>query len=245
MAVQSKAAAVGFWVVIAALLLLLSGPAGAHLGLWHPLTGFVLFMASAFVGGGTGLILSLLGLRGPPAGKARAKTALGLSLALLAVIAAALVMGGRVPAIHDITTDTEDPPAFDQAQHLPANRGRDLSYPHGNPQTPQKQRQAYPGIKTLRLEIAPEEAFQRALASAQAMGWSITWSNRDLKRFEAFDQTAFFRFADDVSVRVRAVAKGGSEIDVRSCSRVGQSDFGTNAHRIREFLNRLESPSPS
>lgn len=246
---ESKAVqAAGLAIVLLALLVLAAGPAGTHWGLWRPLTGFILFMGAAVVGGVLGLILSLAGLwaaRGAKAGSGAAKSALLLSLAMLAVIVAAVAMGSRVPAIHDIATDMEDPPAFEQAVHMPANRGRDLAYPHGSPDTPALQREAYPDIETLRLEAAPAEAFKRALQAAHDLGWSTTWSNHALMRFEAYDRTAFFAFEDDVSVRVRPHPQGGSIVDVRSTSRVGRSDFGTNAERVRNFLKRVENPPSS
>lgn len=205
-------------------------------------------MGAALIGGALGLVLSLAGLWAARRGKVKsggAKWVLLLSLALLAVIAGAVVMGLRVPAIHDISTDIDDPPVFEQALHLPANRGRDLAYPNGPADTPALQRQAYPGIATLRLEAAPEEAFQRALQAGSRLGWSMTWSNHALMRFEAYDSTAFFGFEDDVSVRVRPHPQGGSIVDVRSTSRVGRSDFGTNAQRVRNFLKRVENPPSS
>jgi len=48
------------------------------------------------------------------------------------------------------------------------------------------------------------------------------------------------RFKDDVVVRV-APATNGSRIDVRSVSRVGRSDLGANARRIRMFLTALSA----
>jgi len=44
---------------------------------------------------------------------------------------------------------------------------------------------------------------------------------------------------DDIVVRIRAEGASGSRIDIRSKSRVGQSDFGANARRIRAFIERL------
>jgi uncharacterized protein (DUF1499 family) len=52
---------------------------------------------------------------------------------------------------------------------------------------------------------------------------------------EATATTFWFGFKDDVVVRVVANA-AGSRIDIRSVSRVGQSDIGANAARIEKFL---------
>jgi uncharacterized protein (DUF1499 family) len=48
-----------------------------------------------------------------------------------------------------------------------------------------------------------------------------------------------FGFKDDVVIRVRPL-DAGSVIDVRSLSRIGGSDFGTNARRVRAYLRRLQ-----
>jgi uncharacterized protein (DUF1499 family) len=85
---------------------------------------------------------------------------------------------------------------------------------------------------------APNQAFDRALATARAMGWEIIASDPTAGRIEATDTTLWFGFKDDVVVRVEA-APGGSRVDVRSLSRVGLSDVGTNAARIEKYLTAL------
>jgi uncharacterized protein (DUF1499 family) len=77
-----------------------------------------------------------------------------------------------------------------------------------------------------------------AVAAARAMGWEVVAADRASGRIEATDTTRFFGFKDDVVIRVQA-APGGSRVDVRSVSRVGGSDVGTNATRIRAYLARL------
>ena len=58
----------------------------------------------------------------------------------------------------------------------------------------------------------------------------------------AADTTAFFGFNDDVVIRFRPEG-AGSVLDVRSVSRVGRSDLGKNAERIRSFLAALDAGS--
>jgi uncharacterized protein (DUF1499 family) len=70
------------------------------------------------------------------------------------------------------------------------------------------------------------------------MGWQIVDANASEGRIEATDTTFWFGFKDDIVIRVAATS-GGSRIDVRSVSRVGRSDVGTNAKRIRCYLKRL------
>jgi len=88
------------------------------------------------------------------------------------------------------------------------------------------------------LDLPPRQAFDAALAAARDMGWEIVDANPGQGRIEATDTTFWFGFKDDVVIRV-APTKTGSRVDVRSLSRAGRSDVGTNAKRIRAFLSRL------
>ncbi len=105
-------------------------------------------------------------------------------------------------------------------------------------ETAQAQRRAYPDIAPLELAVPPAAAFARALDAATAMGWEIVAADAVAGRIEATATTPWFGFRDDVVVRV-APTPTGSRIDVRSVSRVGKSDLGANAKRIRAYLARL------
>jgi uncharacterized protein (DUF1499 family) len=145
----------------------------------------------------------------------------------------------RVPPIHDITTDTEHPPEYVAIAPLRAGAPNPTTY--GGAEIAAKQRNAYPGIQPLTLALPPNQAFDRALSAARAMGWDLIASDPAAGRIEATATTFWFGFRDDVVVRVVA-APGGSRVDVRSLSRVGVSDVGTNAARIEKFLAALTPP---
>jgi uncharacterized protein (DUF1499 family) len=104
-----------------------------------------------------------------------------------------------------------------------------------------QQREAYPDIKPLILEIPAAQAFERALFAAREAGWEIVEANADAGRIEATDTTRFFGFKDDVVVRLTPL-DARTVVDVRSVSRVGRGDAGTNARRVRAFLQRLTRP---
>jgi uncharacterized protein (DUF1499 family) len=139
-------------------------------------------------------------------------------------------------AINDITTDTESPPAFVAILPFRATAAVPAAYPGS--ETAKAQRRAYPDIVPLELTVAPAAAFARALEAATAMGWEIVAADVAAGRIEATATTPWFGFRDDIVVRV-APAPMGSRIDVRSVSRVGKSDLGANAKRVRAFLARL------
>jgi uncharacterized protein (DUF1499 family) len=142
----------------------------------------------------------------------------------------------RVPPIHDITTDTDRPPEF--VAVLPRRADAPNGVEYEGAEIARQQREAYPDIGPLRLPLAPGEAFARALAAARASGWEIVGADSAAGRIEATATTAWFGFKDDVVVRI-APEEGGSRVDVRSVSRVGKSDVGANAERIRKYLARL------
>jgi uncharacterized protein (DUF1499 family) len=144
-----------------------------------------------------------------------------------------------VPPIHDITTDPDNPPAF---AAVVASRTAD----GGNPVTyegakiAEQQRQAYPDIAPLSLALPPDAAFSRALDAAQRMGWTIVAADDTAGRIEASDRSRWFGFTDDIVIRIRE-SGSGSRVDIRSSSRLGRSDFGVNAARIRAYLGALRA----
>jgi uncharacterized protein (DUF1499 family) len=145
-----------------------------------------------------------------------------------------------VPAIHDITTDTDNPPGFVDVVPLRQAAGAVNPPEYLGEAVAVQQRKAYPDIAPLDLTGAPAESFMRAAATARAMGWEIVAEKPAEGRIEATAVTPWFGFKDDIVIRVAAIASG-SRIDVRSKSRVGRGDVGANAARIRAYLAKLRS----
>ncbi|MEJ7590024.1 MAG: DUF1499 domain-containing protein [Planctomycetaceae bacterium] len=142
-----------------------------------------------------------------------------------------------VPYIHDITTDTENPPLF--VAVLPLRAGADNSAEYGGPDVAKQQKKGYPDLKPRFVSRPPIEVYPTALQAAKDMAWEIVASDATSLRIEATDTTPWFGFKDDVVVRL-SPSPAGSRIDVRSVSRVGKSDVGTNARRINAYLARLK-----
>ena len=152
-----------------------------------------------------------------------------------------LRQGQVSPLIHDITTDTVNPPGFVAVLPLRADAPNPPQY--GGEEVAEKQRAAYPEIQPLTLDLSPAEAMALAESAAREMGWEIVEIAPGEGRLEAVATTAWFGFKDDVVVRI--TSDGDSAlVDVRSKSRLGLSDVGTNARRIRRFLARMHSPEP-
>jgi uncharacterized protein (DUF1499 family) len=90
------------------------------------------------------------------------------------------------------------------------------------------------------LPVPPRQAFAKAVAAAEAMGWEVVGRDPAAGTIEAVDTTKWFGFKDDIAIRVTPTPEGGSRIDIRSKSRVGRGDVGTNARRIRAYAERLK-----
>ncbi len=175
----------------------------------------------------------------------RIRTRRGSTLAVAAAVVGVLAFGipfamlqsaKRSPPIHDISTDTTNPPRF--VAVVPLRAGAPNSADYAGEATASQQHAAYPDIQPTTLPIPPERAYQRALDVARDMGWHIDASVPAEGRIEATDTTGWFGFKDDIVVRVSA-ASTGSRIDVRSESRLGTSDLGKNARRVRAYLREL------
>lgn len=147
----------------------------------------------------------------------------------------------QYPPIHDISTDTENPPEFRDIVSLRADAPNDTTY--GDQEKIDMQIEAYPDVQTLYLDVDYDEAFERALRAAEQRPWEeIVTQDREAGIIEAWDKLPWFGFIDDVVIRVdTAESEGQSKIDVRSVSRIGRGDIGVNAHRIREYLEEVRN----
>lgn len=162
----------------------------------------------------------------------------GLVMMLPAIAAltaiAAMIGPGRLmsPMIHDVTTDTANPPEFVEAgrQRLPGQNPVE----YGGAETAALQERAYPDIQPIHTSLRRDEALDEAVRAVKDLGWEFM--NVDYERgiIEAYETTRVFGFVDDVVIRVRRVGSG-SRVDVRSASRLGKGDLGENAARIQRF----------
>jgi uncharacterized protein (DUF1499 family) len=161
-----------------------------------------------------------------------------IALAVIAVPWTYMRTARSVPPIHDITTDTANPPVF--VALLPLRGQAPNSADYGGPAVAAQQKRGYPDIAPAIFRLAPQEVFAQAERTAREIGWNIVAAVPSEGRLEATDRTFWFGFTDDVVVRVQPVG-GSTRVDVRSVSRVGRSDIGANARRIRAFLHKLSA----
>ena len=98
----------------------------------------------------------------------------------------------------------------------------------------------YPLIAPLTAPVTVEAAYEAALAAVEGRGWTVVTASPEDGTIEATETSFWFGFHDDIMIRILS---GEDEvvIDVRSTSRVGLSDLGANAKRIRNLLDEIET----
>jgi uncharacterized protein (DUF1499 family) len=224
---------------IALAMVVLAGP-GSKYGWWPWETGFMILKWGTYVGfvaaACAAILVAMLAL---PRWRKRPWVPLVALIVALLAIAPPLIFRSQaqgIAPIHDVTTDTFDPPKF--VALLPLRQQTPNGADYGGPAIAAQQQKAYPEIKSLVVKSPPAETVQRAIDAARSLGWEIAASDAPAGRIEATATTSWFGFKDDVVVRVRPEGSG-SRVDVRSISRVGDSDLGANAKRVREFLAKL------
>lgn len=190
----------------------------------------------------------------------------GLAMGRVAAFGA---QAGQLPPLHDIQTDWSDPiqpsdalftqreatgalnPIEDDPVIDPAANGR---WPGmGGRRVADVQEQAefdtathkspketpYPMLAPLIAANTAEQGYAAALAAVESKGWTVVLAQPEEGRIEATETSYWFGFKDDIMIRVRS-EEGGVRIDVRSASRVGLSDLGANAKRVRDLLDEIE-----
>ena len=250
------------WLMIVAILMLIAGliigglalasAAGIWIGLWDFRRGFSLLglanghgysvmIAGVVVTVGVFALGKILGVA--KVGKATGLAAIGTICAALGYyVPESYRPPEGTPPIHDISTDTTNPPEYVAVLALRTDAPNTVVYGGSDDMTPERlaelTRGAYPDLVTVSLDESPDAVFTRALAAVEALGWELVDANRAQGRIEATDTTFWFRFKDDIVIRIQPAGRG-SIIDARSLSRVGRGDAGTNARRLRAFFAAL------
>ena len=244
----------GYLVLIAgvgALVWGLVSAVGTGWGFWAYTSGLKGLTWAFFLGIGAILIGLLQGWRArkaiSPPSRGRRWTGMLVALFYVGWVGTFLVKALTVPAIHDVSTDLADPPAFQtlqlRADNLDNVPGADDDEMRGL--TPQQRwavvhQKNYGDIRSVRINEPVPMVVAKAERLAKARDWNVAVALPEEGRLEATETSAFFQFKDDVVLRVRPSDTGqGSIVDMRSVSRVGASDLGMNAKRVRSFLADL------
>lgn len=227
---------------VISLLCLPIGALGSRVGLWT----FELGIPLLSIGVVLAVIVLVLGIAALIFITVRKQTAqrnpvvigVVLSVLVLALMGSQFMTAVSVPPIHNISTDTQNPPAFDKLVAVRQADGKTNPLEYNAEELAPQQLAAYPQVKPLISQAPVSDMFSRAHKALEDMGLEVVNADATAGILEATDTTFWFGFKDDVVVRVRAEGTG-SIVDVRSVSRVGQSDLGKNAARIMDLMSRL------
>jgi uncharacterized protein (DUF1499 family) len=194
-----------------------------------------------------GMLLALAAMvviwRQGHAGIGHAVSALAIGAVLLAYPAYFGVLAYRLPMINDVATDPVDPPRFEVLARLRPREGAN-PVAYARLRVAEQQHKAYPDIEPLDVDAAPQAAYDGALDVVTKRKWRVVEARAPQARqrdghIEAVAHTLIMGFPDDLVIRVRATPDG-SRIDVRSASRYGRHDFGTNAARVRSLIEDID-----
>lgn len=229
-----------FWVAVAAVVVAFIGMTLARYDMIGKLPGFRTFMYAVPVAGGAaiaGVVALLMNWRAgwPAAGKAVGAIVIGGAAFAAATIA--LAPAKTVPPIHDIATDLENLPSFSTLT-IPEDNLRGVDTVEN---WKKLHREGYADLTGIMLDKPPAEVIAKAEELAKARGWTIESANPEAGRLEAVAYASYIRFEDIVVVRATDAGGGKTRVDMRSISRVGISDVGENAKRIRAFLADLQA----
>ena len=148
----------------------------------------------------------------------------------------------RLPAIYDITTDPIDPPRFEAVARLRPREANPTLY--AGLRAAELQKAAYPNVEPLIVSATPQIAYDAAMQVITKYKWRIVDARGPLAgrrdgRIEAVARTPILGFRDDVVLRIRQ-DPDGARVDIRSTSRYGRHDFGTNAARIVSLSSAID-----
>ncbi len=250
----------GGWDIAGWLILLLGGGAllwgliaavGSGIGFWDWSLGLQWVRWSGYLALGVAALALLLGWRARKTGAKppRLRRWLGtlMSVAYLAWLMTYVVAGWSVPDIHDVSTDLADPPEFrilavraDNWDRIPGAEDGDMKGLTPRQRWTVIHQKNYGDIRSVRIGQPVADVIEKAERLAIDRGWDVVIADPAQGRLEATETSALFRFKEDIVVRVRPTEDGlGSLVDMRSVSRVGQNDQGTNAKRVRAFMADL------
>ncbi|MBU0536924.1 MAG: DUF1499 domain-containing protein [Gammaproteobacteria bacterium] len=217
-------------IAISSLFLLLLGAAGVRFHWFHFQIGLLMFSLAALLSFASICASALFTRRiQSPLGRRQLSQAALMALPAIIFFSLSLYRGAGAPLIHDISTNTKNPPQFIMAAQQRSPNDNGLEYAASDIPL---QRQAYPDIHSIPTLLPLNEAQSKALSIAGDLGWEVYYQENG--HIEAFVRSYWFGFTDDIVIRINQTASG-SIIDLRSASRVGKGDLGVNARRIRQF----------
>lgn len=250
------------WLALALLLWFAVAVFGPKFGVidWQTGLGTMVRTIGPIIIGATALIaliaLVLVLWKGPRNQWWKAAFALAIPAALMAGLVSVANQAASVPPIHDVATDTLNPPSFSAAtiakrEEIGANPLNDYQAPLGqlepwkkaladSPLAEKSHAQviadSFPELRPIPFDIPRDQAMALVAAAMSDIGLEDIRSDVQAGTIEGTAETFAFGFKDDVVARIE-----DGVIDLRSVSRVGLSDLGYNAARLRELSDAIKA----
>lgn len=237
---RSRAATTAFSLALLAVLLIVAAPLGYRYGLWDHTTALLRVTPAGVIFALIAFILALIGMvRTRPStrltGGLKAFIALLVGGAIVGFFAYQAYLGKTYP-YHDVTTDMLNPPSL----QLVENADGRLNSVVYDRRLSEQQIKHYPFIQPLVVTGTVADVQAIAIDLVKQSGWQLVADGVNDRTIIASETSALYEFTDDVAIRFTDLNNGRVQVDMRSNSRVGESDLRKNAERIQAFLNELE-----
>lgn len=224
-----------------AIVIALGGLTLARYDIIDKIAGFRAFMMMMWPAGVLAIVALLALIIGfvVKSGGKRWKAGLALVLSaglVLVMYTQVMIPGSEAPPIHDVSTDLNNMPQFVALDVAPVSTG-----PFSEEEWREFHKDAYSDVEPILIDRSPEEVLAAARVLMEQRGWTVAPNQPIKEQIEATAYAGYLRFRDDVVLRVTPVMDGSTRVDMRSVSRVGVSDLGYNAKRIRDFLKDLSA----
>jgi len=179
---------------------------------------------------------------GGQSGASHAVAAVFIACLGLALPGYYLAKAARLPMLTDVQTSPDEPLEFTTLNTMrPAN-----AIPLKDP-TPAKidaQDDAYPDLEAMTLERSAPEVFSIVHEAVERLGWDIVVNEppgeTGIGRIEATARSLIMGFTNDVVIQIKG-DDAHAQIDARSVSRYGMTDFGANAKYIRKLFAEVSA----
>lgn len=234
-----RVSALAFWLGIAIVVVALAGTTLARFDVIGKMPGFLSFVYSAMAGGGVavlGVVALIMNWRNNWPALGKAALAIVIGVAAFGGLSHIRSTAADYPFIHDVTTDLDNPPEFVELT-IPEDNLRGVETVEA---WKEAHAEGYSDLTGITVSASPAEVVAKAEELAKERGWTIEAVAPEEGRFEAVAYASWIKFEDIVVLRAVPMENGETLVDMRSISRVGISDLGENAKRIREFLGALQ-----
>jgi len=98
----------------------------------------------------------------------------------------------------------------------------------------------YPELILREYHLPAEELLKILQASVNKLGWEITGRRDETFSILAVVTTSLRGYKDDVLIRLLPSSENSNYLYIRSSSRVGHGDLGTNTRHILDLYQQLE-----